>query len=604
MCGIIGIVGKFSVGTRLLQGLERLEYRGYDSAGIATVRLGKLNRLRAEGKLIHLKDKFALTPLEGNIGIGHTRWATHGQPSEANAHPHLTPQVALVHNGIIENYRELREALQNEGCLFESETDTEVIAHLIAQYREKGCPPQEAVAQALKRLKGAFALAILFAGYENLLIVARQGGSPLVIGYGEGEMYVGSDAIALASLTRNLSYLEDRDWAILSPQGVTIFDETDTPVERPIHISPFRENEVSKGTYDHFMLKEIYEQPQALQKTFASFLKQGRLTLPVLPWETLSRLTISACGTAYYAGFVAKYWFEQIARLSVEVDIASEFRYRTPPLAEQDVSLFISQSGETIDTLAALDYAKSQRQQIAAIVNVPESSIARRADVLFSTSAGPEIGVASTKAFTTQLMVLALLVIEAAQKRGVMEGEAAEKNLQFLRELPLVCEQVLALAPAIQKLAESLAPATNALFFGRGTSYPLAHEGALKLKEVSYIHAEAYAAGEMKHGPIALLDASMPVIVIAPFDALFEKTASNIQEVIARGAPVIVLTDKIGATHLSGLSLQTLILPETTPLTAPFVYALPLQLLAYYTALLKGTDVDQPRNLAKSVTVE
>ena len=604
MCGIIGIVGIAPVGARLLQGLERLEYRGYDSTGMATVYQGKLHRLRAQGKLINLKDKLKTTSLEGNIGIGHTRWATHGEPSEANAHPHVTETVALVHNGIIENYRELREELVTQGCLFESETDTEVIVHLITAYLNKGMSPQEAVAQALKRLRGAFALAILFAGYDSLLIVARQGGSPLAIGYGDGEMYVGSDAIALASLTRTLTYLEDHDWAVLSPQGVAIFDKTGAPVERPVQQSNVSEDAVSKGDYDHFMLKEIYEQPVALQKTLASFLKEGKLDLPILPWETISRLTISACGTAYYAGFIAKYWFEKIARLSVEVDIASEFRYRTPPMPDKGLSLFISQSGETIDTIAALEYAKSQGQQIAAIVNVPESSIARRSDVLFSTCAGPEIGVASTKAFTTQLMVLALLVVEAAQKRGVMDEKTAEAHLLSLRTLSVVCEQVLTLAPAIKKVARALAQATNVLFFGRGESYPLALEGALKLKEISYIHAEAYAAGEMKHGPIALLDASMPVVVIAPFDPLFEKTASNIQEVIARGAPTIVFTDEKGAAHLADLPVDLLVLPETTPLTAPFVYALPLQLLAYYTALLKGTDVDQPRNLAKSVTVE
>jgi len=604
MCGIIGIVSVTPVGTRILEGLERLEYRGYDSAGIATIHHGKLSRLRAEGKLVNLKEKFKKTPLMGHTGIGHTRWATHGEPTEKNAHPHATPTVALVHNGIIENYRELREELIAQGCVFESETDTEVVAHLITKNLAKGMPPQEAVGEVLRRLEGAFALAIVLADYDDLLIVARQGGSPLAIGYGEGEMYVGSDAISLAPLTRTLTYLEDHDWALLSPQGVTIFDQAGKPVERPIQQSNVSEDAVSKGNYDHFMLKEIYEQPVALQKTFASFLKEGKLDFPTLPWETISRLTLSACGTAYYAGYIAKYWFETMARLPVEVDVASEFRYRTPPMPEKGLSLFISQSGETIDTLAALDYAKSQGQQIAAIVNVPESSISRQADVLLPTCAGPEIGVASTKAFITQLMVLALLSVEAARKRGVMDAETAEKHILSLRTLPVMCEQVLALAPAIQRLADTLAKATNVLFFGRGTSYPLALEGALKLKEISYIHAEAYAAGEMKHGPIALLDASMPVVVIAPFDALFEKTASNIQETLARGAPVIVLTDEKGAQQLAGLSLELLILPETTLLTAPFIYAIPLQLLSYYTALLKGTDVDQPRNLAKSVTVE
>lgn len=604
MCGIIGIVGNHPVGQRLIHGLEKLEYRGYDSTGIATVYNGQIQRLRSEGKLIKLKEKFLEQPLEGPNGIGHTRWATHGKPSEVNAHPHINPKVALVHNGIIENYAELRHELEGKGYVFESETDTEGVVHLIAFHLEQGRTPQEAVANALKRLKGAFALAILFTGYDNLLIAARQGGSPLAIGYGEGEMYVGSDAIALVSLTQKVCYLEDGDWAVLSPESATIFDIDDCPVERPIQQSHVSESAIGKGTYDHFMLKEIYEQPHAIEQTLNSFLKNGVLTLPSLPWETIPRMTISACGTAYYAGLIAKYWFEKFARLPVEIDVASEFRYRTPPLPEKGLSLFISQSGETIDTLAALEYVKSQGQTIVSILNVPESSIARQSEAVLLTRAGPEIGVASTKAFTTQLVVLALLVLEAGRKRGFLDDASFDEMIFGLRFLPALCEKVLAEDANIQALAEILSQAKDVLFLGRGTNFPLALEGALKLKEISYIHAEGYAAGEMKHGPIALLDKNVPVVVVAPFDDLFEKTASNIQEVIAREAKVIVLTDKKGAQHLGSLPLDLLILPEATPLTAPLVYAIPLQLLAYHTAVLKGTDVDQPRNLAKSVTVE
>jgi len=604
MCGIIGIVGNQPVGQRLLHSLEKLEYRGYDSAGIATVYKGPIQRLRSEGKLIKLKEKFLEHPLEGHIGIGHTRWATHGKPSEMNAHPHINSKVALVHNGIIENHAELRQELEGKGYVFESETDTECVVHLIDFHLGQNHTPQEAVAKALKQLKGAFALAILFAGYENLLIVARQGGSPLAIGYGEEEMYVGSDAIALVSLTQKITYLEDGDWAVLSPESITIFDKDDHPVERPIQLSQFSESAICKGSYDHFMLKEIYEQPRAVEATINSFLQNGALTLPPLPWKTIPRMTISACGTAYYAGLIAKYWFEKFARLPVEIDVASEFRYRTPPLPEKGLSLFISQSGETIDTLAALEYAKSQGQTIVSVLNVPESSIARQSDAVLLTQAGPEIGVASTKAFTTQLALLALLVLDAGRKRGFLDEATFEEMAFGLRFLPALCEKVLSLESQIETLAQTLVKARDVLFLGRGTSFPLALEGALKLKEISYIHAEGYAAGEMKHGPIALLDKDVPVVVIAPFDELFEKTASNLQEAIAREAPVIVLTDNKGARHLGSLPADLLILPETTALTAPLVYAISLQLLAYHTAVLKGTDVDQPRNLAKSVTVE
>ncbi len=604
MCGIIGIVGNHPVGERLLHSLEKLEYRGYDSAGVATIYGGQIQRLRAEGKLIKLKEKFLAHPLQGHNGIGHTRWATHGQPTEVNAHPLINARVALVHNGIIENYGELRKDLEVKGYVFESETDTEVVAHLISLYMEKSLPPQEAVAKTLKNLKGSFALAILFTGYENLLIVARQGGSPLAIGYGEGEMYVGSDAIALLSLTQKICYLEDGDWAVLSPEHVSIFDKEDHPIERPIQHNTMIEGSINKGIYDHFMLKEIYEQPRTLEDTLNFFLKEGKLNLPPLPWASLSRLTISACGTAYYAGLIAKYWFEKWAHLSVEIDVASEFRYRTPPLPENGLSLLISQSGETIDTLAALEYMKSQGQTIVSIVNVPDSSIARQSDVVLLTRAGPEIGVASTKSFTAQLIVLALLALEAARSRGFLDETTFEEMVFGLRFIPALCEKVLSQESQIKALVPMISEAKDVLFLGRGTNFPLALEGALKLKEVSYIHAEGYAAGEMKHGPIALLDRDVPVIVIAPFDDLFEKIASNIQEVIARKAPVIVFTDSKGAQHLPLRSTDLFILPSTTGLITPLVYTIPLQLLAYHTALLKGTDVDQPRNLAKSVTVE
>lgn len=606
MCGIIGIVGVHPVAQRLVKALEKLEYRGYDSAGIATICNGTIQRIRAEGKIVKLKEKLLAHPIDGSNGIGHTRWATHGKPSEINAHPHLNQKVAVVHNGIIENHTDLRKELEEKGYVFESETDTEIIAHLISFYLEKGYPPQEATAQALKQLKGAFALALLFSGYDNLLIVARQGGSPLAIGYGEGEMYVGSDAMALTGLTQKVSYLEDGDWAVLSPESVNIFDREGQAIEKPIQTSHLSDKAIKKGEYDHFMLKEIYEQPRALEDTLKTFLKEGQgLDLPKIKWDMFSRMTISACGTAYYAGLIAKYWIERFANLPVEIDVASEFRYRKPPLPEKGLSLFISQSGETADTLAALDYTKSQGQSILSIVNVPESSIARQSDAILLTRAGPEIGVASTKAFTTQLGILALLTLDAGFKRKVLKQETFEEMLFGIRFLPALCEKVLALDETLKSLSKFLVKARDVLFLGRGLSFPLALEGALKLKEISYIHAEGYAAGEMKHGPIALLDKTVPIVVIAPFDELFEKTFSNVQEVTSRGAPVIILTDKKGAPYLKDLpSTETVLLPETTPLTAPLVYTIPLQLLAYHTAVLKGTDVDQPRNLAKSVTVE
>ncbi len=604
MCGIIGIVGNHSVAQRLIQGLEKLEYRGYDSAGIATVFDGKIHKSKAQGKLINLKEKLLDNPLHGHIGIGHTRWATHGEPSEVNAHPHANERVAVVHNGIIENHEELRKDLEAKGYQFKSQTDTEAVAHLIASYMDQGHPPQEALSRALKDLKGAFALAIIFKGYENLLMVARQGGSPLAIGYTDGEKYVGSDAIALTSLTQKVCYLEDGDWAILAPEEVTIFNKDGDKIERPIETSHVSENEISKGSYDYFMLKEIQEQPIIIQNILNKYIDDGSLKLPKLEWDKIQRLTISACGTAFYSGLVAKYWFEKIARLPVEIDVASEFRYRTPPLPEKGLSLVISQSGETIDTLAALDYMKSQNQTILSIVNVPGSSIARQSENVLLMEAGPEIGVAATKSFTSQLTILSLLVIDAAYARGVLDKNQLEELILSLKFLPALSESILLLDNKIAQLSQILAKAKDVLFLGRGIHYPMALEGALKLKEISYIHAEAYAAGEMKHGPIALLDENVPVVVLAPFDDLFEKTASNIQEVIARKAPVIILTDKHGAQHFSSSKAETLVLPITSTFTAPTAYGIALQLLSYHTALIKGTDVDQPRNLAKSVTVE
>lgn len=602
MCGIVGIVGKNPAAERLIHGLSKLEYRGYDSAGVATLYEGKLGRVRAAGKLQDLQTKLSGKPLAGSTGIGHTRWATHGKASEVNAHPHMNERVAVVHNGIIENHKDLRKMLEKEGYVFESDTDTEVIAHLIGLYREKGLPPVDAVGEALQQLRGSFALALLFSDHDSMMIVARRGGSPLAIGYGDGEMYVGSDALALTSLTHKISYLEDGDWAVLFPDRVTMFDKENRPVSRDIQMSRFADQDVTKGSHAHFMLKEIYEQPEVLKKTLEVYLQKEQITLPELPWDTLSRLTLSACGTAYYAGLMGKYWFERFARLSADIDVASEFRYRMPPLPEKGLGILISQSGETIDTLAALEYMKGQHQEILSLVNVPESSIARESDIVLTTQAGPEIAVASTKAFTGQMMVLALLVLDAAHKRKTLSEEELRQKIVDLRALPDLYASILKDNGKIKAIASQIVEARDALFLGRGPSYLVALEGALKLKEITYIHGEAYAAGELKHGPIALLDPLVPVIVVAPFDEVFDKTASNIQEVAARGSPVIVLTDQKGAPYLS--EFETLILPETTPLTSPFIYTLPLQLLAYYTALLRGTDVDQPRNLAKSVTVE
>ena len=608
MCGIVGILGAKPVAGQLVDALKRLEYRGYDSAGIATLDHGALARRRAEGKLRALETRLEREPLPGNIGIGHTRWATHGRPTESNAHPHATEKVAVVHNGIIENFRELREKLIKNGVKFGSETDTEVVAHLVTEEMKKGKTPAQAVAIALKQLRGAFALAFLFAGEDNLMIGARKG-SPLAIGYGKGEMYLGSDAIALAPFTDMISYLEDGDWAVLTRKGVEIRNEKDEIVERPVIKSTASSQMVDKGNHKHFMAKEIHEQPEVVGHTLAHYIDMvhERVALPgELPfdWKKLKRLSISACGTAFYAGLVAKYWFERFAKLPVEIDIASEFRYRGAPLEPHDLAIFISQSGETADTLATLRYAREMKQHILSVVNVPTSTIARESDVIMPTLAGPEIGVASTKAFTCQLAVLACLAIAAGKARGHLSDADEQKLVHALVEVPRLMAQALTLEPQIEKLSHELSKVHHVLYLGRGTSFPIALEGALKLKEISYIHAEGYAAGELKHGPIALIDETMPVIVIAPFDRVFEKTVSNMQEVAARGGRIILVTDPKGAKEATIELTETIALPEMASTVTPLVYAIPVQLIAYHTACAIGTDVDQPRNLAKSVTVE
>ena len=608
MCGIVGILGKEPVAGELVDALKRLEYRGYDSAGVATLEYGRLVRRRAEGKLRALEARLVKDPLEGHSGIGHTRWATHGKPTELNAHPHATDRVAVVHNGIIENFRELREKLSKNGSKFGSETDTEVVAHLVTEQLKAGKNPADAVAAALKELRGAFALAFLFAGEDDLMIGARKG-SPLAVGYGQGEMYLGSDAIALAPFTDTVSYLEDGDWAVITRKGAVIHDAEDKVVERPVIKSTASAMLVDKGNFKHFMAKEIHEQPEVVGHTLAHYIDMvnERIALPQkLPfeWSELKRLSISGCGTAFYAGLVAKYWFERFAKLPVEIDIASEFRYREAPLEANDLAIFISQSGETADTLATLRYAKEHKQYALSVVNVPTSTIARESDVVMPTLAGPEIGVASTKAFTCQLAVLACLAIAAGRGRGHVSAEDEQKLVHALIEVPRLMTAALSLEPQIEKLALDLAKASDVLYLGRGTSFPIAMEGALKLKEISYIHAEGYAAGELKHGPIALIDEAMPVIVIAPFDRVFEKTVSNMQEVAARGGKIILVTDPQGTKEATIESLETLTLPEMASTVTPLVYAVPVQLMAYHTAVALGTDVDQPRNLAKSVTVE
>ena len=607
MCGIIGIVGRGQAAPLLLDGLRRLEYRGYDSAGVATLVNGGIERRRAEGKLVNLATRLDDEPLSGTIGIGHTRWATHGAPTEDNAHPHATERVAVVHNGIIENFNALREELEGLGHSFASETDTEIVAHLITRYLDDQMPPREAVAQALKRLEGAFALAIIFAGEHDLMIGARRG-SPLAVGYGDGEMFLGSDALALAIMTDRICYLEEGDWVEITGEGARIHDEQDRVVKRKVQQTALSGALIGKDGYRHFMLKEIYEQPQVVGDTMTAFIHPttGHISLPDLPFDiaAVTKITIVACGTAYYAGMVAKYWLEELAGLPVDVDVASEFRYRRAPVDAGAVTLVISQSGETFDTLAAMRHMQTQGQKAIAVVNSPESTIAREADVVLPTLAGPEIGVASTKAFTTQLTVLACLAVAAARARGTIDQATEARLAGALREVPARAVDVLAHDETLQDVAHEVAEARDVLYLGRGTGFPIALEGALKLKEISYIHAEGYAAGEMKHGPIALIDEGVPVIVIAPRDHVFDKTASNVEEVKARGGRVIVLSDRAGADQLGRGTMAAFGLPEVDPFVAPILYAIPVQLLAYHTAVLKGTDVDQPRNLAKSVTVE
>jgi len=608
MCGIVGILGREPVAGLLVDALKRLEYRGYDSAGVATLERGQLARRRAEGKLRNLEARLAREPLTGTIGIGHTRWATHGRPTEDNAHPHATERLAVVHNGIIENFRELREELERSGTKFGSDTDTEVVAHLVTQEMKNGRSPAEAVAAALPRLRGAFALAFLFAGENDLIIGARKG-SPLAIGYGDGEMYLGSDAMALAPFTDAISYLEEGDWAVLTRKSVEVRDAKGSKVARAVLRSSASAFLVDKGNYRHFMAKEIHEQPEVVGHTLAHYIEMTaeRVQLPVeLPFDfsTLERVSISACGTAYYAGLVAKYWFERLARLPVEIDVASEFRYRDVPLTPGGLAIFVSQSGETADTLATLRYAKEHKQHLLAVVNVPTSTIARESEIVMPTLAGPEIGVASTKAFTCQLAVLACLAIAAGRARGVLSEVEESDLVRALIETPRLMTEALALEPEVEHFAREIAKSRNVLYVGRGTSFPVALEGALKLKEISYIHAEGYAAGELKHGPIALIDESMPVIVIAPHDQVFEKTLSNMQEVAARKGKIILVTDPRGARDVHLDLLSKLTLPAMPSTVTPLVYALPVQLIAYHTAVVMGTDVDQPRNLAKSVTVE
>ncbi len=606
MCGIVGILSARSVATDLVDALRRLEYRGYDSAGVATVENGRLERRRAEGKLRNLESRLLAEPLQGHTGIGHTRWATHGKPTERNAHPHMSDRVSVVHNGIIENFREIRAELTARGHRFESDTDTEAVVHLVTDEMMRGREPVEAVRAALGRLKGAFALGLIFAGHDDLMIAARQG-SPLAIGHGEGAMYMGSDAIALAPFTDAITYLEEGDWAVLRRSGAAIFDRAGAPVERPVIKAVASALLVDKGNHRHFMAKEIHEQPEVVSHTLAAYLDMAAGAARPLDLgadlSRISRVTISACGTAYYAGLVAKYWIERYARVPVEIDIASEFRYREAPLPKDGLALFVSQSGETADTLAALRYCKAAGQRIVSIVNVRGSSIARESDAILPTLAGPEIGVASTKAFTSQLSVLACLALAIGRARGVLD-EALERELvAALVEVPRHLSALVRDQAPYEKLAPELAKARDVLYLGRGISYPMALEGALKLKEISYIHAEGYAAGELKHGPIALIDENVPVIVVAPEDDLFEKTASNMQEVAARGGRIILVSDadpeKAGCALLGHIRA-----PKAHPFVNPLLYAAPVQLLAYHTAVLMGTDVDQPRNLAKSVTVE
>src|SRR5712675_2460942 len=614
MCGIVGILGRGPVADQIVDSLKRLEYRGYDSAGVATLEGDHLERRRAEGKLKNLEARLQAKPLAGHTGLGHTRWATHGKPTENNAHPHATDRVAVVHNGIIENFRELREALQKKGTVFKTETDTEIVLHLVDDLLSQGAKPVDAIKATLSQLRGAFALGFIFAGDKDLMIGARNG-PPLAIGYGEGEMYLGSDAIALGPFTDTVAYLEDGDWVVLTRNSAVIHDKNNAIVHRDAIKHSATTSLVDKANYRHFMAKEIHEQPEVVGHTLARYVDMAteRVSLPLqLPFDfkDIQRISIVACGTASYAGSVAKYWFERLSRVPVETDVASEFRYREAPLRKGDLAVFISQSGETADTLAALRYAKAQGAHTLSVINVAGSTIARESETVLPTLAGPEIGVASTKAFTCQLMVLAAIAVAAGRARGELSDADEARLVHGLVEIPRLMAAALATEPQIEKLARDIAKSKDVLYLGRGTSYPLALEGALKLKEISYIHAEGYAAGELKHGPIALIDETMPVVVVAPFDksarreGVFEKTVSNMQEVAARGGKIILITDPKGATEAAALSLSTLVLPDMATTVTPIVYAIPVQLIAYHTAVNMGTDVDQPRNLAKSVTVE
>ncbi|MBB3974898.1 glucosamine--fructose-6-phosphate aminotransferase (isomerizing) [Rhizobium azooxidifex] len=608
MCGIVGIVGAGPVAGRLVEALKRLEYRGYDSAGVATILDGRLDRRRAEGKLVNLEARLAEKPLDGTIGIAHTRWATHGAPTEGNAHPHFTDGVAVVHNGIIENFSEIKDELIAGGAEFATQTDTEVVAQLLAKLRREGYGRRDAMLSMLQRVSGAYALAVMFEDDPSTIMVARNG-PPLAIGHGQGEMFLGSDAIALAPFTSEITYLVDGDWAVVGRNGAHIFDLEGNPVERRRQVSSAAAYMIDKGNHRHFMEKEIHEQSEVVSHTLSHYIDfiGNKVKTPAeeIDFASVSSLAISACGTAYLAGLVGKYWFERLARLPVEIDVASEFRYREMPLNPTSAALFISQSGETADTLASLRYCKEAGLKIGAIVNAPESTIAREADVVYPTLAGPEIGVASTKAFTCQLAVLASLAIQAAHARGTLSAADENALVRHLAETPRLIANVLnTIQPAVELLARELSKCRDVLYLGRGTSYPLALEGALKLKEISYIHAEGYAAGELKHGPIALIDENMPVIVIAPFDRFFEKTVSNMQEVAARGGRIIFITDERGAAATKLETMATIVLPAVDEIIAPVLYALPIQLIAYHTAVVMGTDVDQPRNLAKSVTVE
>ncbi len=607
MCGIVGILGTTDVAPRLFEGLKRLEYRGYDSAGIATLVDGRIERRRAEGKLLNLAARLADSPLPGTIGIAHTRWATHGAPTEDNAHPHIVGDVTIVHNGIIENFKPLRDELLSQGREFKSQTDTEVVAHLVSRELERGASPRDAVAAVLPMLHGAFALAAMFAGEPDLLIAARLG-APLTVGYGDGENYLGSDAHALAGLTQRIAYLDEGDWAVLTREGIEIFDRHNAPVTRAIVASGVSPAMIDKGNHRHFMLKEIYEQPVVVAQTLQSYIRpvEQMVAMPDMNFDLgqIERVVIVACGTASYVGMIGKYWIERFARLPVEVDVASEFRYRDPVLPPNTLGVVVSQSGETADTLAALRHMKDNGVTTAGIINVPTSSMAREVDLLLSTHAGPEIGVASTKAFTCQLAVMAALSVNLARARGNLSAGEERDIVGHLTEAPAAINAALSHDDDIRAMAGTIASARDVLYLGRGPDYPMALEGALKLKEISYIHAEGYASGEMKHGPIALIDEHVPLIVLAPSGPLFDKTVSNMQEAQARGAQVVLISDAAGIAQAGENTIATIEMPQVHPLIAPLVYAVPVQLLAYHVAVAKGTDVDQPRNLAKSVTVE